>query len=75
MKNSNKLFIGAGLVSILTGIIAYGYKPDMLTRISTNKDNKKALSVLLIIGGLISLLFAVDDLFLPEDEEEELVEE
>lgn len=74
MKNSNKLFIGAGLVSILTGVIAYGYKPDMLTRIDTNKDNKKALSLLLIIGGLISLLFAVDDLFLPDDEEEELAE-
>ena len=74
MKNSNKLFIGAGLVSILTGVMAYGYKPDMLTKINTNKDNKKALSLLLIIGGLISLLFAVDDLFLPEDEEEELVE-
>lgn len=74
MKNSNKLFIGAGLVSILTGAIAYGYKSDMLTRIDTNKDNKKALSLLLIIGGLISLLFAVDDLFLPEDEEEELAE-
>ena len=74
MKNSNKLFIGAGLISILTGVMAYGYKPDMLTRINTNKDNKKALSLLLIIGGLISLLFAVDDLFLPEDEEEELVE-